>query len=68
MTVHPAHDVVRAASPRLRPLFNVAQRLGRGWNTMRTRMVRNGDYVAQVVAYRGYGTTSRVRSWPLSSV
>ncbi|WP_077490949.1 App1 family protein [Sinomonas mesophila] len=61
MTVQPAHDVVRAATPRLRPLFNVAQRLGRGWNAMRTRMVRNGDYVAQVVAYRGYGTTRRVR-------
>ncbi|GAB4098389.1 App1 family protein [Sinomonas halotolerans] len=47
--------------PPLVPLFRVAQRLGQAWNDMRTRMVRNGDYDAQVVAYRGYGSTERVR-------
>ncbi|ASN53165.1 App1 family protein [Sinomonas sp. R1AF57] len=51
----------RAGTPRLKPLFRLAQRLGQAWNGLRTRQARNGDYVAQVVAYRGYGTTERVR-------
>ncbi|GHG50852.1 hypothetical protein GCM10012320_19860 [Sinomonas cellulolyticus] len=49
------------ASPRLKPLFHVAQRVAQGWNDLRTRQARRGDYVAQVVAYQGYGSTRRVR-------
>ncbi|WP_235779722.1 App1 family protein [Sinomonas notoginsengisoli] len=51
----------RAGTPRLKPLFHVARRLGQAWNDLRTRQARHGDYVAQVVAYRGYGSTRRVR-------
>lgn len=49
------------ASPRLKPLFRVAQRVAQGWNDLRTRQAKRGDYVAQVVAYQGYGSTRRVR-------
>ncbi|MDQ4489165.1 DUF2183 domain-containing protein [Sinomonas sp. ASV486] len=48
-------------TPRLKPLFHVARRFAQGWNDLRTRQARHGDYVAQVVAYRGYGSTRRVR-------
>ncbi|MDQ0260131.1 App1 family protein [Sinomonas atrocyanea] len=49
------------ASPRLKPLFRLAQRVAQRWNDLRTRQAQRGDYVAQVVAYRGYGSTRRVR-------
>lgn len=72
MTAQQAHAVESAdqseggsncipAVPRLKPLFLLAQRLGQGWNDLRTRQAKRGDYVAQVVAYRGYGSTNRVR-------
>jgi phosphatidate phosphatase APP1 len=65
VAVHGAEDADaaadRAGTPRLKPLFRVAQRLGQAWNDLRTRQARGGNYVAQVVAYRGYGTTRRVR-------